>query len=293
MNLNAGEDTFFQVKKSLNCRGKLLDLSTPAIMAILNITPDSFYDGGQISDHNSILYTAEAMLKEGAGILDIGGQSTRPGANRISAIEEWERIGHALKQIRNNFPDAIISVDTFYSEVAIKAVKEGASIINDISAGEFDPLMYSFISDSQTPYVIMHMQGSPENMQKNPHYDNVVSEVMNYFIKKVTLLRKMGLHDIIIDTGFGFGKTTEHNYSLLNNLALFRMLNCPILAGISRKSMITKTLNVKPADALNGTTVLNTIALLNGASLLRVHDVAEAVEVKKIVQKYKLSDLRL
>ena len=290
MNFNAGEDTFIQMKKSLRCRGKFLDLSTPAIMAILNVTPDSFYDGGKINDKNSILTVAEAMLKEGADILDIGGQSTRPGASRISEIEEWDRIAPALIQIHKNFPDTIISVDTFYSEVAKKAIDEGASIVNDISAGEFDAKMFPFICASQTPYVMLHMQGSPENMQKNPQYDNVVLEVLNFFIKKVSHLRKMGLHDIIIDPGFGFGKNINHNYSLLKNLNHFQILNCPIMAGISSKSMVTKTLNVLPEDSLNGTTVLNSLALINGASILRVHDVKEAAEIKKIFLEYKKSN---
>ena len=290
LNFNAGEDTFIQMKKSLRCRGKFLDLSTPAIMAILNVTPDSFYDGGKINDKNSILTVAEAMLKEGADILDIGGQSTRPGASRISEIEEWDRIAPALIQIHKNFPDTIISVDTFYSEVAKKAIDEGASIVNDISAGEFDAKMFPFICASQTPYVMLHMQGSPENMQKNPQYDNVVLEVLNFFIKKVSHLRKMGLHDIIIDPGFGFGKNINHNYSLLKNLNHFQILNCPIMAGISSKSMVTKTLNVLPEDSLNGTTVLNSLALINGASILRVHDVKEAAEIKKIFLEYKKSN---
>ena len=277
------------MKKSLNCRGKLLDLSTPVIMGILNITPDSFYDGGQITGVDSALSLAESMLKEGATILDIGGQSTRPGAKSINSTEEWKRIGPSLISIKKHFPDAIISIDTFHSQVAKKAVEEGASIINDISAGDFDNEMFSFVLNSQTPYLIMHMQGSPENMQENPQYENVVSEVLNYFIKKVSHLKMMGLNDIIIDPGFGFGKTLENNYSLLKNLSLFQILDCPILAGISRKSMITKTLNITPADALNGTTALNTIALLNGASILRVHDVAEAIEVNKLVSDYQRS----
>ncbi len=277
------------MKKSLNCRGKLLDLSTPVIMGILNITPDSFYDGGQITGVGSALSLAESMLKEGATILDIGGQSTRPGAKSINSTEEWKRIGPSLISIKKHFPDAIISIDTFHSQVAKNAVEEGASIINDISAGDFDNGMFSFVLNSQTPYLIMHMQGSPENMQENPQYENVVSEVLNYFIKKVSHLKMMGLNDIIIDPGFGFGKTLENNYSLLKNLSLFQILDCPILAGISRKSMITKTLNITPADALNGTTALNTIALLNGASILRVHDVAEAIEVNKLVSDYQRS----
>lgn len=289
INFIAGEDTFIQMKKSLNCRGKLLDLSTPVIMGIINITPDSFYDGGQITGVDSALSLAESMLNEGATILDIGGQSTRPGAKSINSTEEWKRIVPSLISIKKHFSDAIISIDTFHSEVAKNAVEEGASIINDISAGDFDKGMFSFVLNSQTPYLMMHMQGSPENMQENPQYENVVSEVLNYFIHKVSHLKMMGLNDIIIDPGFGFGKTLENNYSLLKNLSLFQILDCPILAGISRKSMITKTLNITPSDALNGTTALNTIALLNGASILRVHDVAEAIEVNKLVSAYQKS----
>ena len=285
----AGQDTFIHMKKSLNCRGKLLDLSTPAIMGILNITPDSFYDGGQITGIDSALRLAESMLKEGALILDIGGQSTRPGAKSINSTEEWKRIGPSLISINKHFPDSIISIDTFHSDVAKNAVEEGASIINDISAGDYDKGMLPYVLQSQIPYLIMHMKGHPENMQENPQYENVVTEVLNYFINKVSHLKKIGLNDIIIDPGFGFGKTLENNYSLLKNLSLFQILDCPILAGISRKSMITKTLAITPSDALNGTTALNTIALLNGASILRVHDVAEAIEVNKLVNAYQKS----
>ncbi len=289
LNFIACEDTFIHMKKSLNCKGKLLDLSTPVIMGILNITPDSFYDGGQITGVDSALRLAESMLIEGALILDIGGQSTRPGAKSINSTEEWKRISPSLISIKKHFPDAIISIDTFHSEVAKNAIEEGASIINDISAGDFDKAMFSIVLQRQVPYIIMHMKGSPENMQENPKYDNVVSEVLNYFINKVSHLKMMGLNDIIIDPGFGFGKTIENNFSLLKNLSLFQILDCPILAGVSRKSMITKTLNITPAEALNGTTALNAIALLNGASILRVHDVAEAMEANKLVIAYQKS----
>ena len=289
LNFIACEDTFIHMKKSLNCKGKLLDLSTPVIMGILNITPDSFYDGGQITGVDSALRLAESMLIEGALILDIGGQSTRPGAKSINSTEEWKRIGPSLISIKKHFPDAIISIDTFHSDVAKNAVEEGASIINDISAGEFDKGMFSFVLQRQVPYILMHMKGSPENMQENPQYENVVSEVLNYFINKVSHLKMMGLNDIIIDPGFGFGKIIENNFSLLKNLSLFQILDCPILAGVSRKSMITKTLNITPAEALNGTTALNAIALLNGASILRVHDVAEAMEANKLVIAYQKS----
>ena len=286
MKLISDEDTFLNMKITLNCKGRILDLSTPAIMAVINITPDSFYNEGSIPDVNEALLVAEKMLNEGADILDIGGQSTRPGAKRISSEAEWLRIGNAIEIIHKKFPDTIISVDTFYSDVAKKAISAGASIVNDISGGELDSDMHSFISESNVPYVLMHMQGNPENMQDNPTYDNVVADVLKFFIKKVNELRLKGVSDIIIDPGFGFGKTLVDNYTLLKNLSVFHMLDCPILAGLSRKSMVTRSLNIKSEGALNGTTVLNTIALLNGASLLRVHDVREAVEVRKIIEQY-------
>ena len=287
MKIFDGQDTFFKVKKSLNCRGRILDLSTPAIMGILNFTPDSFYDGGKISDIDSVLKKAEEMLEKGADILDVGGQSTRPGAKRIDVEEEWKRIEDPIRIILKKFPHTIISVDTFYSEIAKRAIDEGASIVNDISGGDFDERMNESVCSMQIPYVVMHHKGTPEQMQKNPHYDNVVIEVMKYLVKKVTALRKSGLNDIIIDPGFGFGKNTEHNYTLLKNLRLFNAIDCPLLVGISRKSMITKVLDVKSEIALNGTTVLNTIALMNGASILRVHDVKEAVEARKIFEHYR------
>lgn len=286
MNINSREDTFFQMKNSLNCKGRILDLSTPAIMGILNLTPDSFYDGGKFENETSIFQTAESMLKAGVDLLDIGGQSTRPGAVRVLPDEEWNRISFTLETIHKQFPNAIISVDTFYAEVAEKAVHAGASIVNDISAGEFDKNMFPFIAKSHTPYIIMHKKGEPETMQKNPHYNDVILEVLTFFVDKVSQLKALGVCDIVIDPGFGFGKTVLHNYALLKNLEKFKVLSCPIMAGISRKSMITKVLNVKPAEALTGTIALNTIALLNGASILRVHDTVQAIEVRKIIQQY-------
>ena len=282
MNISAAEDTFFKMKTTLNCRGRLLDLSTPAIMGIMNLTPDSFFDGGRLNDEKSIIEYAGKMLKEGADIIDIGGQSTRPGAQLIDSNEEWKRIGSAIKIIHTNFTNAVISIDTFYADVADKALQAGASIINDISGGDFDKNMHQTALENQVPYIVMHMQGNPGTMQLNPAYKEVVSDVLRYFVKKVTLLKNLGLHDIVIDPGFGFGKTVEHNFALLNNLNVFRLTDCPILAGLSRKSMITKVLNVKSKEALNGTTALNTIALMKGASILRVHDVKEAMEVKKL-----------
>ena len=284
MNFNAGEDTFLKVKKSLNCRGRILDLSTPAIMAILNITPDSFYDGGNNYDEKTALAAVESFLKDGVDIIDIGGQSSRPGSKRITSTEEWNRIESPLKLVMKLFPQTIISVDTFYSEVAQKAIDEGAAIINDVSAGAIDPKLPNVAAENNTPYILMHMQGTPGTMQVNPTYNNVVTDVLSFFKLKVQQLKSMGIKDIIIDPGFGFGKTIEDNYALLKNLELFRIFECPVMAGFSRKSMITKLLNVKSKDALNGTTILNTIALLNGASILRVHDVKEAIQVRKIMK---------
>jgi dihydropteroate synthase len=290
MNFNDGEDTFFQMKKSLNCRGKLLDLSTPAIMGILNITPDSFYDGGKFQNEKSVLDAAEEMLKEGVDIIDIGGQSSRPGALRVLPDEEWNRISSTLFLIADKFPNAILSVDTFYAEVAEKAFQAGAAIVNDISAGEFDKDMLPFIAKSRIPYIVMHKKGDPENMQENPNYEDVVNEVLTFFIDKIGQLKNLGISDVVIDPGFGFGKTILHNYSLLKNLKTFKILNCPILAGLSRKSMITRVLNVKPTEALTGTVALNTIALLNGASILRVHDVGQAIEVRKLIKQYMFTE---
>lgn len=287
MLFNAAEDTFFKVKKTLNCRGRTLDLSTPVIMGIINITPDSFYSASKVLDKQSMLIVAEKMITEGAKILDIGGQSTRPGAVQITAKEEWDRIKVAIPLIHRKFPEVVISVDTFYAEVARKALEEGASMINDVSAGETDSNMFPLVSSLNVPYVIMHMQGTPATMQIKPQYSDVVTDVLNFFIRKVAILKKTGLHDIIIDPGFGFGKSTEDNFTLLKNLSLFNVLGCPVLAGISRKSMVTRPLNIKTKDALNASTCLHTIALLNGASILRVHDVAEALEVKRLIDVYK------
>jgi len=292
MVFNEAEDTFFQVKKTLNCNGRLLDLSTPAVMGILNFTPDSFYDGGRLNNDQSIINTIESMISAGVDIIDIGGQSTKPGSTRISSADEWKRVSGPLQLIRKQFPGIIISIDTFYSEVAKNAIEEGVSIINDISAGEFDSNMHSLVASKKIPYVLMHMKGEPKTMQENPQYDNVTEEVLQFFIHKVHRLKEMGIVDVILDPGFGFGKNVNHNYELLRNLSLLKMIGHPILAGISRKSMITKVLQVKPQDALTGTVALNTIALLNGASILRVHDIKEANDVRKIVEQYLLVENR-
>jgi dihydropteroate synthase len=280
---NAAEDTFFKMKKFVNCNGVLLDFSTPKVMGILNVTPDSFYDGGKYSAENEIIDHAKQMITEGAAILDIGAQSTRPDAKLVTAEEEWKRLVTVLIKARKEFPSILISVDTFYADVAKRSVDEGADIINDVSGGTMDEQMFPTIGKLKVPYILMHMQGTPQTMQQNPQYKNVSSEVMSYFAERIQQLAALGVHDIILDPGFGFGKTTAHNYELLHHLDLFRMLERPILAGLSRKSMINKVLAIKSGEALNGTTVLNTIALMKGADILRVHDVKEAVETIKLV----------
>jgi len=271
---------------TINCRGKLLDLSTPKVMGILNLTPNSFYDGGKFASENAILAEVEKMLKDGASIIDIGGMSTKPGAEIISAEEELQRILPHLKSILNGFPDTIISIDTVHSSVAQECLKAGAHIINDISAGRIDDRMLEVVSKYKGPYIIMHMQGMPADMQKDPQYGDAVAEVMDFLTERISACKQAGIADIIIDPGFGFGKTVEHNYKLLRNLSNFSNLNVPVLAGVSRKSMICKVLKVNPDKALNGTAVANTLALLNGANLLRVHDVKEAIEAIKITEAY-------
>jgi dihydropteroate synthase len=290
-NFDAAEDTPFQVKNSLNCSGRLLDLSTPIVMGIVNLTEDSFYDGGKIQNEKALLNHVQFMLEEGAAIIDIGGQSTRPRATRITATEEWNRIEKSLIAMSKNFPDAIFSIDTFYSDVAEKALQNGASIINDISAGSIDERIYSVAAKYHAPYIAMHMQGEPHTMQENPSYENVTTEVLQFFVERIAKSREAGICDIVIDPGFGFGKTVAHNYQLLNHLELFRLHGLPILAGLSRKSMITRVLNVKADNALNGTIALNSIALLKGVSILRVHDVRAAMDVIGIVSQLKKSVL--
>ncbi|SDW54694.1 dihydropteroate synthase [Lutibacter oricola] len=270
--------------KSINCNGKLIDLNQPKVMGILNITPDSFFDGGKYTNEKAILSQVEKMLTNGATFIDVGAYSSRPGAKHISEKEELKRILPTIKSLIKEFQQIKISVDTFRSNVAKQTILEGASIVNDISAGEMDNNMFSTIAQLQVPYIFMHMQGNPENMQLNPTYTNVTKEVLQYFSKKITQLRKLGVNDLISDVGFGFGKTINHNYELLNNLKLFKNLEIPTLAGISRKSMLYKPLNISANEALNATTTANTIALLNGANILRVHDVKEAVEAIKIVE---------
>ena len=277
------KDTFFYRTHLLNCNGKLLDISTPVVMGILNLAADSFYDGGRFADRDKMIDHVGKMLEEGAAIIDIGGQSTRPGAGRVDEKTEASIVIPALQLLKNKFPGDVFSVDTFYSSVAEAAIKEGAAIVNDVSGGTMDTHMFEIVARYKVPYVLMHMQGTPETMQKNPTYKNVTNEVMDFLAQKISVLHSSGVNDIIIDPGFGFGKTLEHNYSLLAHLELLKIFELPVLCGLSRKSMVGRLLNISPNDALNGTTVLNTIALLKGANILRVHDVKEAVEAVKIV----------
>ncbi|MCK4663901.1 MAG: dihydropteroate synthase [Bacteroidales bacterium] len=281
-------DTSFKYKKILNCGGKLIDISEPIVMGILNITLDSFYDGGKYITEKEILIKAENILKEGGKIIDIGAYSSRPGAKNISEDEELERLFDALKHIRKEFPETIISVDTFRSNVAKRVVNEFAvSIINDISAGNMDENMFKTISELNVVYIMMHMQGNPQNMQNNPVYDDIMKDIILYFAEKIEKLKSLGFNNIILDPGFGFGKTLNHNYILLNNLEVLKNFELPFMVGISRKSMIYKLLNTTPEKSLTGTIVLNTIALESGVNILRVHDVQEAVETINLYKKIK------
>jgi len=272
----------------INVRGNLIDLSVPKVMGIINVTPDSFYKGSRVIGEEEIIKTAAGMIQDGADILDIGGYSSRPGAEEITQDEERNRVTGALKVINREFPEAVISIDTFRSEIAAEAVLEyGAGMINDISGGEADRKMFHLVEKIQVPYIMMHMQGVPGTMQENPVYDDVVADVLRWFGERIFRLQSLGVNDIILDPGFGFGKTAAHNFELLRNLGDFSIAGLPVLVGVSRKSMIWKTLGITPDEALNGTSVLNTTALLNGADILRVHDVKEAVQAVKLVEKLK------
>ncbi|MDR0658207.1 MAG: dihydropteroate synthase [Mediterranea sp.] len=273
-------------KMSLNVNGRLMDLSTPRVMGVLNVTPDSFYSGCRVQTERDIADRARRILDEGAAIIDIGAYSSRPEAEHITPEEEMNRLRTGLEIISRNHPDAVVSVDTFRADVAAMCVEEyGTAIINDISAGEMDGRMFETVARLNVPYIMMHMQGTPQNMQKNPHYDDLIKEVFLYFAQKVQQLRDLGVKDIVLDPGFGFGKTVEHNYELMAHLEEFAIFDLPLLAGVSRKSMITRLLGVTPQEALNGTTVLNTVCLLKGADIIRVHDVKEAVEAVRIIDK--------
>lgn len=272
---------------TLNCNGRLLVINKPIVMGILNITPDSFYAGSRLQNEESALKQAEKMLNEGTTILDVGGQSTRPGSTRLSANEEADKLLPVIECLHKNFDEAFISVDTYHAIVAEQAVAAGACIVNDISGGSMDENMLTTIGKLNVPYVCMHIKGKPETMQQNPVYENVTREVLDFFIHQTEQCRLNNINDVIIDVGFGFGKTIVHNFQLLKNLSVFQMLEKPILAGLSRKATVYKTLNITTEQALNGTTVLNTIALLNGANILRVHDVKEAIEAISLTQAYK------
>ncbi len=272
---------------TLNCKGKLLTIDQPLVMGIINVTPDSFYQGHAGLGVNGMVTLAGDMLKEGADILDIGGQSTRPGSGRMEAQQEAERVIPIIIALHEQYPDAILSVDTYHSRVAEKAVAAGASMVNDIGGGLMDPDMISLVATLNVPYICMHLKGTPENMQQKAVYDDVVKEVLDYFIGKIAECKQAGINDVIVDPGFGFAKTIHHNFQLLQQLSLFSILEKPLLAGLSRKATIYKTLGTTAAEALNGTTILNTLALTQGASLLRVHDVKEAVEAVRLFDAFK------
>lgn len=263
-----------------------MDLSVPKVMGILNVTPDSFYDGGKYIDPDAILEKIRSMIDEGADIIDVGGMSSRPGSEPVSEKEEIKRIIPALRIIRDHFPGTLISVDTYRADVVRTSVKEfSVDIINDISGGEMDMSMFDTVAELRIPYIFMHMKGSPRTMQKHIEYQDMISEILDYFAEKVDRLRSMGMNDIVIDPGFGFSKSVEQNFQLLDHLDVFQTFELPIMVGISRKSMIYKTLGTEPSDSLNGTTVLNTVALLKGANILRVHDIREAVQTVTLVEK--------
>lgn len=279
------KDTLFSEKKTLNIRGKIYVLEHPWIMGIINLTPDSFYQGSRISDEMELLGTVEKMLEDGADIIDLGAYSSRPGATPVTEKEEMKRLLPALDQILRSFPGTLISVDTFRSRVARAAWERGASMINDISGGQLDEEMFRAIADIRLPYILMHMRGDPQTMSQNTNYANLFKEIVDFFTRQVGKLNKFGVSDIFLDPGFGFAKTVDQNYELIKNFKYFNVLGYPLLAGISRKSMVYKVLEVQPSEALNGTTVLNTLALLNQASILRVHDIREAKQIVKILDK--------
>lgn len=281
------KDTFLNRKFTLNSKGNLIDLSKPAVMAILNITPDSFYSQSRINTIDEALKRTATFIQEGAQFIDIGAYSSRPGAIHVSEAEELERLLPIVDAIVKEFPNTLISIDTFRAKVAEAAIVSGAHLINDVSAGNLDEAMFDTIAKLQVPYIMMHMKGTPQNMQENSFYENISNEVLTYFIEKLSHLRKLGVKDIIIDPGFGFAKTIDHNYKLLQEMESLNILALPILVGFSRKSMLTKFLDIKSEEALNGTTVLNTISLQKGATILRVHDVKAAMECIKLSEKVK------
>lgn len=270
---------------TINCNGELIDLSTPKVMGILNVTPDSFFDGGRYTNDCEVLQRVEQMLTDGATFIDVGGYSSKPNAVAVTVQEEKARTIPVVASIVQHFPEAIVSIDTFRSDVAQLCLDQGAAIVNDISAGLLDPLMLKIVANYQVPYIMMHMKGTPQTMSALAQYDDLVKEMLLYFSERIAAARSLGISDLIVDPGFGFAKTIGQNFELLRHLDIFKTLDLPILAGVSRKSMIHKTLQIKPEEALNGTTVLNTLALEKGATILRVHDVKEAVETIKLWQK--------
>jgi len=276
--------------KYINISGKLFDLGVPKVMGIINITPDSFYEGSRVSSDEDVLKTAAEMISEGADILDVGGYSSRPYADDVAPEEEKKRVLGAIGIISRNFPETVISIDTFRSDIAYEAVtRYGAHIINDISGGEADDKMFSLIKELNVPYIMMHMMGTPRTMQENPVYEDIIADILTWFGSRIVDLQSAGVKDIIIDPGIGFGKTIDHNFEILHRLSDFAITGLPLLVGVSRKSMICKTLGITPDEALNGTSVLNTLALIGGADILRVHDVKEAKEAVKIVERLKMT----
>ncbi|MEO8759477.1 MAG: dihydropteroate synthase [Bacteroidia bacterium] len=278
--------TNFDSEFNLKANQKVISLKTPVVMGILNLTPDSFYDGGTLLSEKDLLTKAEKHLQEGAGILDIGAVSTKPNAAEVSEEEELDRLLPALILLRKTFPATFISIDTFRSKVAKAAADEGADIINDISGGTFDAEMFAEVGKLNLPYILMHTQGTPQTMQQNPQYKNVVTDIFDFFTQQIKVAKQSGIQQLILDVGFGFGKNLEHNYQLLLQLSTFEELDLPLLVGVSRKGMINKIIHTKPENALNGTTVINTLALLNGANILRVHDVKEAMQAIQLVNCY-------
>ena len=273
---------------TINCNGELIDLSIPKVMGILNVTPDSFFDGGRYTNDCEVLQRVEQMLTDGATFIDVGGYSSKPNAVAVTVQEEKARTIPVVASIVQHFPEAIVSIDTFRSDVAQLCLDQGAAIVNDISAGLLDPLMLKIVANYQVPYIMMHMKGTPQTMSALAQYDDLVKEILFYFSERIAAARSLGISDLIVDPGFGFAKTIDQNFELLRHLDIFKTLDLPILAGVSRKSMIHKTLQIKPEEALNGTTVLNTLALEKGAAILRVHDVKEAVETIKLWQKVSI-----
>lgn len=277
--------------RTLNCNGKLVSLQHPAVMGIVNVNSDSFYAGSRSVLEKEVLSRLEAMVEQGGAMVDLGAMSSRPGSTIIDPEEEWTRLSAVLPAVRKSFPDLILSIDTVHSQTAHKSLDLGVDIINDISGGTYDPEMFAVVGQYDAPFVLMHMQGRPENMQVNPHYDNVVAEVFDFFVAQISRAEARDIVDLILDPGFGFGKSLSHNYELLQNLHAFEILRFPLLAGVSRKGMIQKILDVDAANALNGTTAVHMLALMRGARILRVHDVGAAMECVKIWEKFNNPDV--